>query len=52
MFAWILRGLVVNEFQSGKYDEVQGNGLTVGENILTQFGMTKDDEPFGFEWVW
>ena len=52
IFAWILRGLVINEYQSGKYDQIQENGNTFGENILIRFGFTFEDEPFGFEWVW
>lgn len=26
--------------------------MTEGENILTRFGMTLDEEPFSYEWVW
>lgn len=52
MFAWFFRALVVNEYQSGKYDEEQANGLTEGENILVLFGFTLNDEPFEYEWVW
>ena len=54
MFGWIFRSLVVNEYQSGKYDTILPgtDGLTKGEAILTQFGFTQDGEPFEFEWVW
>ena len=52
LFAWLLRSLNVNEFQSPKWDEVQGNGLTAGENILIQFGFTLNGEPFTYSWVW
>lgn len=54
MFAWILRSLAVNEFQSGKYDEPVNNAtdITKGEAILDQFGFTSNGEAFGFEWVW
>lgn len=52
-FAWILRSLVVNEYQSGKYDYVPpGADQSVGEQVLTLFGFTLNGEPFGFEWVW
>ena len=52
-FAWLLRGLVINEFGSGKYDEVSSEpGLTTGELILVRLGFTLDGEPFGYEWVW
>lgn len=42
----------MNEFDSGKYEEMQGNGLTEGENILIRFGMVHNGEPFTKEWVW
>jgi ABC-type multidrug transport system ATPase subunit len=53
-FAWILRGLAVNEFDSGKYDDEAetSEGLTEGELILTRFGFTINDDPFSREWVW
>jgi ABC-type multidrug transport system fused ATPase/permease subunit len=60
MLAWILRGLIVNEFDSGKYDELvnftssdgQTSTITQGEAIIITFGFTNsDDEPFTFEWV-
>lgn len=53
-FAWILRGLAVNEFDSGKYDDEAetSGGLTEGELILTRFGFTINDDPFSREWVW
>lgn len=52
MFAWLLRTLNVNEFQSPKWAEVQENGLTAGENILVQFGLLLNGEPFTYSWVW
>lgn len=53
MFAWTLRSLVVNEYTTSKYDELQENGLTAGENILARFGFTDGDgEAFTGEWVW
>lgn len=53
MFGWILRSLVVNEYTSGKYSEMQPNGLTEGENILTRFGFVDGNgEAFTSEWVW
>ena len=42
----------MNEFDSGKYDELQQNGLSAGENILTRFGMVFNGEPLTYEWVW
>ena len=50
----MLRALLVNEYQSGKYDEetYPGSGETVGESILTRFGFTLNGEAFGYEWVW
>jgi len=48
-----LRGFVVNEFQSGKYDEIPtGSNLTVGEQRLVLFGFKRDDEPYSGEWAW
>mmetsp|Transcript_2153 Transcript_2153/g.3908 ORF Transcript_2153/g.3908 Transcript_2153/m.3908 type:complete len:1099 (-) Transcript_2153:1265-4561(-) len=54
LFAWVLRALVVNEYQSGKYDypAFEGSNITEGDAILNQFGMTLNGEPFGFEWSW
>lgn len=56
-FAWCLRSLIVNEFQSGKYEgsSLGGEeaGQTDGELILTQFGfVAPDGDPFTYEWVW
>jgi ABC-2 type transporter len=54
-FAWSLRGIVVNEFQSGKYDSfMSGTSITVGAQILTQFGFVDaNGEPFSLQWaVW
>ena len=52
--AWALRGLAVNEFASGKYDEPSGIGnSTVGELTLSRFGfIDANGEPFTFEWAW
>jgi hypothetical protein len=52
--AWALRGLAVNEFASGKYDEPSGVGdSTVGELTLDRFGFSDGNgEPFTFEWAW
>lgn len=53
MFAWVLRALVVNEYTTGKYGEVQQNGLTLGENILIRFGFFDEaDNAFTSEWIW
>lgn len=54
LFGWALRGLAVNEFASGKYDDpLEGNpDLTEGEAILIRFGFTLNDEAFGSAWVW
>lgn len=50
-FAWSLRALAVNEFQSGKYDTLV-NGETEGERILSQFGfLDPSGEVFTYEWV-
>ena len=46
--------MVVNEFASGKYDDLiaTGDGETVGEATLIQFGFTRNGVPFTSEWVW
>ena len=54
-FAWALRALCVNEFQSGQYDNIMegSGGLTQGEQILIQFGITDGNgDPYTSEWVW
>jgi ABC-type lipoprotein export system ATPase subunit len=60
MFAWVLRGLVVNEFDSGKYDtevtvsnsEGGVSTITQGETIIVQFGFVdRDDQPYTSEWA-
>jgi ABC-type multidrug transport system fused ATPase/permease subunit len=60
MFAWILRGFVVNEFDSGKYNELvnitsfdnQTTTVTEGEAIIIRFGFTNsNDEAYTFEWA-
>ena len=54
-FAWTMRALAVNEFDSGAYDDVvEGTDppLTEGETILIRFGFTLDGEVFTYEWVW
>jgi hypothetical protein len=53
LFARLLRSLNVNEFQSKKWDTIEGDGNTQGENILSLFGLTlAKGEPFTFPWVW
>jgi hypothetical protein len=53
IFAWSFRGLVVNEYQSGKYDyPSQVEGLTQGELVLTQLGFVdREGKAYGFEWA-
>lgn len=52
-FAWALRGLAVNEFDSGKYDEiVPGTNFTYGEQTLVTFGFyLPSGEPFTRIWA-
>lgn len=53
-FAWCFRGLVVNEFASGRYSEIVDTPtgpVTQGDALLIQFGFVdSDDEPYSFEW--
>jgi ABC-type multidrug transport system fused ATPase/permease subunit len=57
MFAWILRGLVVNEFDSGKYNELvnitsSDDPVTEGDAIIIRFGFTdRNDDAYTFEWA-
>jgi len=53
IFAWAYRGLIVNEYQSGKYDyESSVPGLTQGELVLTQMGfIDRNGAPYTFEWA-
>jgi hypothetical protein len=45
--------LVVNEFTTSKYDVLQPNGMTVGENVLILFGFKDaNGDPYTTEWVW
>lgn len=55
-FGWLFRGLVVNEFDSGRYNQLvtiaTGEVVTEGEAILIQFGfVNSDDEPYTFVWT-
>ncbi|KAL7543144.1 hypothetical protein ACHAXR_013435 [Thalassiosira sp. AJA248-18] len=53
LFAWIIRAIAINEYQSGLYDEVvYEDGTTKGEAILERFGFSTKGEAFGYEWVW
>ena len=52
--AWVLRGMVVNEFRSGaeKYEKlVPSTNLTVYTSTMTRFGYIYEDEPFSREWI-
>lgn len=52
-FAWELRGLAVNEFESGKYDQEVSPGVTEGQAILSRFGFTnRNDDAYSYEWAW
>ena len=53
MFAWVIRAVAINEYQSEEYSEVvSDDGTTQGEAILERFGFTINGEPFGYEWIW
>lgn len=59
IFAWAFRGLIVNEYDSGKYDTDSGQydaslgkNLTVGEIALKQGGFVdRNGVPYTFEWA-
>jgi ABC-type multidrug transport system ATPase subunit len=44
LFSWVIRGVIINEYQSGEHDD--------GDIILERFGFTFDGEPFEFVWVY
>jgi len=49
--AWILRSLVVNQFQSGAYNEpYESSNMTEGEVILIQYGFSRNGKAFTYEW--
>jgi ABC-2 type transporter len=55
-FGWLFRGIVVNEFDSGRYTQLvtiaTGDVVTVGEATLLQFGFKDgNDEPYTLEWA-
>jgi len=51
-FAWTYRALLVNEFYSEEYSEIDpSTGRTEGENILLSQGFEINGEVFGHEWV-
>lgn len=52
--SWALRGLVVNEFDSGKYDSiVPGTNFTEGQMALIRFGFTDGNgDPYTRVWAW
>lgn len=54
LFAWIFRGIVINEFLSPTYDQVVDDvdGTTEGEEIMKRYGYTFHGEPFEFIWIW
>lgn len=50
-----MRALVVNEFQSGAWDDMVPAAdppATQGEVILDRFGFSLNGEVFGYAWVW
>jgi hypothetical protein len=59
IFAWAFRGLIINEYASGKYDQISdvfdpvlGKNLTNGELILKSVGFTDGDgNPYEYEWA-
>lgn len=52
-FAWLLKGLAINEFQSGAYENINPlSGETMGDTILDRFGFSMNGEALQYEWVW
>ena len=58
IFAWGFRGLIVNEYDSGKYDQITditylGKNLTIGQVVIRNIGFVDgSDEPYSFDWAW
>jgi len=55
LFAWTIRAVVINEYQSGKYDDIvnEDTGQTQGEAIMAQFGFELGDgESYELVWTW
>jgi len=53
LFAWTIRAVVINEYQSGRYDNVVSeDGTTEGEATLERFGFVFNGEAFEHVWVW
>jgi len=55
-FGWLFRGLIVNEFDSGRYNQLVTTGtgevISQGEAILIQFGFVdRDDMPYTLVWA-
>ena len=55
-FSWLFRAVVVNEFDSGRYNQLinlpTGEVVTEGEAVLIRFGFVDgNDLPYTFEWV-
>lgn len=50
-FAWTYRALLVNEFRSKDYDEIDDSGKSLGETILMSQGFEFQDAAFGNEWI-
>jgi hypothetical protein len=56
-FSWLFRAVVVNEFDSGRYNQQitlpTGELISEGEAILARFGFVDgNDLPYTFEWVY
>lgn len=55
-FSWLFRAIVVNEFDSGRYNQLitlsTGELITEGEAVLIRFGFIDgNDLPYTFEWA-
>ena len=47
------RALMINEYQSGKYDDlIEGTSTTEGEAILSLLGLVHNGKPFTAVWIW
>ena len=52
-FAWLLRALLINQYQSGKFETLTSTGETLGDAYMSAFGFVDSNGvPFQYAWVW
>lgn len=52
-FGWFLRCVLVNQYQSGAFDQIlPASGTTTGDTVLTTYGFIFHGEACAYVWVW